>query len=133
MGSLYRRTVGRRAANTGLISLSRLDRELQTRTSSGAGLDSPMCNKTALKRKAGDKDQDTILFAADRNCLKQVHQYTKQIFQALNNQYRHWAAVLAESDFKFSKILGNASKISRRVLRLPEPIMAKDDPFGKSI
>lgn len=74
---------------------------------------------------------DVILFAADTECMNQLHDYARQHFHALNDQYRRYIAKVPEKIRKqYDRIVSDGDKVSKHNFRLPETIQIPHDDGG---
>lgn len=84
---------------------------------------------------AGDPNAfkiDVILFAADDNCVTELHRYAERKFHALNDAYRRQIARLDDwYKNQYSRIVANSDAVSKQNLTLPEDISVPHEPMGK--
>ena len=89
-------------------------------------------------RRYGDAENmaaykiDSILFAADDNCLVQLNRYAEQKFHSLDDTYRRYIVDKSEQLQKlYNDIVANGDAVSRHNFVLPETFSARVDEDGE--
>lgn len=76
---------------------------------------------------------DVIIFAADDECLKNLHAYAETKFHSLNDNYRRYIARIDSDRFRrqYDSIVSDGDIVSKHNFRLPETIQVAHEDGGK--
>ena len=76
---------------------------------------------------------DVIIFAADKECINNLHTFAKQAFHVFNDNYRRQIAKLSSDRVRkqYDSIVSDGDIVSKHNFRLPETIIQSHDPHGK--
>ncbi len=76
---------------------------------------------------------DVIIFAADNECIANLHRYAEKKFHDLNDEYRRRITGVEESfRKKYDTIVSDGDVISKHNFRLPETIQLEHNTNGKA-
>ena len=77
---------------------------------------------------------DVILFAADSDCLTRLHNFAKEKFHSLNDEYRKKIAKVDSEKIRrrYDKIVSDGDIVSKHNFRLPETIQVPQESGGKA-
>lgn len=75
---------------------------------------------------------DVILFAADSDCITNLHEYARKKFHLLNDQYRIYIAKMKDDQIrkKFDSIVSDGDTVSKHSFRLPETVQFPNEVGG---
>ena len=75
---------------------------------------------------------DVILFAADSDCITNLHEYARKKFHLLNDQYRIYIAKMKDDQIrkKFDTIVSDGDTVSKHSFRLPETVQFPNEVGG---
>lgn len=75
---------------------------------------------------------DVIIFAADKECINNLHTFAKQAFHAFNDNYRRQIAKLSSDRVRkqYDNIVSDGDVVSKHNFRLPETIKQTHDTQG---
>ena len=76
---------------------------------------------------------DVIIFAADDECIKNLHNYAEAKFHSLNDAYRRYIARIDSDRFRrqYDSIVSDGDIVSKHNFRLPETIQVAHEDGGK--
>lgn len=76
---------------------------------------------------------DVILFVADEECMNNLHNYAKDRFHGLNDDYRKYIATVDYDKIrsKYDRIVSDGDIVSKHNFRLPETIQVPHEEGGK--
>lgn len=76
---------------------------------------------------------DVIIFAADDECIKNLHAYAETKFHSLNDNYRRYIARIDSDRFRrqYDSIVSDGDIVSKHNFRLPETIQVAHEEGGK--
>ncbi len=76
---------------------------------------------------------DVIIFAADDECIKNLHAYAETKFHSLNDNYRRYIARIDSDRFRrqYDSIVSDGDIVSKHNFRLPETIQVAHEDGGK--
>lgn len=76
---------------------------------------------------------DVIIFAADDECIKNLHTYAEAKFHSLNDTYRRYIARIDSDRFRrqYDSIVSDGDIVSKHNFRLPETIQVAHEDGGK--
>lgn len=76
---------------------------------------------------------DVIIFAADDECIKNLHAYAETKFHSLNDNYRRYIARIDFDRFRrqYDSIVSDGDIVSKHNFRLPETIQVAHEDGGK--
>ena len=76
---------------------------------------------------------DVIIFAADDECIKNLHTYAEAKFHNLNDTYRRYIAKIDSDRFRrqYDSIVSDGDIVSKHNFRLPETIQVAHEDGGK--
>ena len=75
---------------------------------------------------------DSILFAADDECINELNRYAEKKFHNLNDTYRKYVVSKSEKCQKqYASIVSDGDEVSKHNFTLPETISVKVDKAGK--
>lgn len=76
---------------------------------------------------------DVIIFAADDDCIKNLHAYAETKFHSLNDNYRRYIARIDSDRFRrqYDSIVSDGDIVSKHNFRLPETIQVAHEDGGK--
>ena len=76
---------------------------------------------------------DVIIFAADDECIKSLHNYAEAKFHSLNDTYRRYIARIDSDRYRrqYDSIVSDGDIVSKHNFRLPETIQVAHEDGGK--
>lgn len=76
---------------------------------------------------------DVIIFAADDECIKNLHNYAEAKFHSLNDIYRRYIARIDSDRYRrqYDSIVSDGDIVSKHNFRLPETIQVAHEDGGK--
>ena len=76
---------------------------------------------------------DVIIFAADDECIKNLHNYAEAKFHSLNDTYRRYIARIDSDRYRrqYDSIVSDGDIVSKHNFRLPETIQVAHEDGGK--
>ena len=76
---------------------------------------------------------DVILFVADEECMKRLHEYAETRFHGLNDDYRRYIATIDSEKIRkeYDSIVSDGDPVSKHNFRLPETIQIPHEAGGK--
>ena len=76
---------------------------------------------------------DVIIFAADDECIKNLHAYAETKFHSLNDNYRRYIAKIDSDRFRrqYDSIVSDGDIVSKHNFRLPETIQVAHEDGGE--
>lgn len=75
---------------------------------------------------------DVILFAADSDCITNLHEYARKKFHSLNDKYRIYIAKMKDDQLrkKYDSIVSDGDTVSKHSFRLPETVQFPNEVGG---
>lgn len=118
-----------------LLSTTDMDIERQFRLAEtrlgNEGVGNAYCNRYYDDNDAITNKIDVIIFAADVNCMENLHEYAKVKFHEMNDENRRRTVTLPERFKKrYDDIVSDGDIISKHNFRLPEAIRVPHETEG---
>lgn len=113
------------------IDIERQFRHAETRLGD-EGIGKVYCNTYYNENTAIANEIEVILFAADVECMQQLHDYAKEKFHQLNDDNRRKTVYLPEKfKKKYDDIVSDGDPVSKHNFRLPELIRVPKEYDGE--
>ena len=113
------------------IDIERQFRHAETRLGE-EGIGKVYCNTYYNENTAIANEIEVILFAADVECMQQLHDYAKEKFHQLNDDNRRKTVYLPEKfKKKYDDIVSDGDLVSKHNFRLPELIRVPKEYDGE--
>jgi type III restriction enzyme len=113
------------------IDIERQFRHAETRLGD-EGIGKVYCNTYYNENTAIANEIEVILFAADVECMQQLHDYAKEKFHQLNDDNRRKTVYLPEKfKKKYDDIVSDGDLVSKHNFRLPELIRVPKEYDGE--
>lgn len=113
------------------IDIERQFRHAETRLGE-EGIGKVYCNTYYNENTAIANEIEVILFAADVECMQQLHDYAKEKFHQLNDDNRRKTVHLPEKfKKKYDDIVSDGDPVSKHNFRLPEQIRVPKEYDGE--